>query len=177
MKQSKSLPISKQMVWQAYRKVKVNKGSAGVDNQSIETFDADMINNLYKLWNRLASGSYFLPAVKEVEIPKGNGKVRKLGIATVSDRIAQTVVKDYLEGFVEPAFHPCSFGYRPGRSAHQALEQATLNCRKLDMVIDLDIQRFFDEIDHKLLMTAVGKHTMEGWVLMYVERWLKAPVQ
>lgn len=177
MNGTKSIPISKEMVWEAYWKVKANGGSAGVDDQSIKDFDKDMSGNLYKLWNRLSSGSYFPPAVKEVEIPKEGGKVRKLGIPTVSDRIAQMVVKIYVEPKIEPIFHASSFGYRPGKSAHQALEQAAANCRLYDMVIDLDIQSFFDEIDHELLRKALERHVSEKWVLMYVDRWLQAPVQ
>jgi RNA-directed DNA polymerase len=177
MNESKSLPITKRMVWKAYMSVRASNGSAGVDNESLEDFAADLYNNLYKLWNRLTSGSYFPSAVKEVEIPKGEGKVRKLGIPTVSDRIAQMVVKEYLEPKLEPVFHGSSFGYRPQRSAHQALEQANMNCRTYDMVIDLDIQGFFDEIDHELMLKALQKHIQEKWVLLYVERWLKAPVQ
>lgn len=177
MEESKSLPITKRMVWKAYMRVKASNGGAGIDNESLEDFAADLYSNLYKLWNRLASGSYFPPAVKEVEIPKGEGKVRKLGIPTVSDRIAQMVLKQYLEPKLEPVFHCNSFGYRPQRSAHQALEQADVNCRKFDMVIDLDIKGFFDEIDHELLFKALRKHTQEKWVLMYAGRWLNASVQ
>lgn len=173
----KSTPISKQMVWEAYLKVRSNGGSAGVDGQSIRAFDANLSNNLYKLWNRLASGSYFPPAVKEVEIPKEGGKVRKLGIPTVGDRIAQMVIKDLIEPRIEPLFHNSSFGYRPGKSAHNALEQAALSCRTYDMVIDLDIEAFFDEIDHELLMKALARHVPERWILMYVARWLEAPVR
>jgi RNA-directed DNA polymerase len=165
------------MVWEAYQKVRANGGSAGVDEQSIREFDANLSGNLYKLWNRLTSGSYFPPAVKEVEIPKEGGKVRKLGIPTVSDRIAQMVIKAVIEPRLEPIFHSSSFGYRPGKSAHHALEQAALNCRTYDMVIDLDIQAFFDEIDHELLMKALECHVTERWILMYVKRWLEAPVQ
>ncbi|GAA3934484.1 group II intron reverse transcriptase/nicotine-degrading enzyme NicX [Chitinophaga oryziterrae] len=165
------------MVWEAYHKVRANGGSAGVDEESIKDFDANLSNNLYKLWNRLTSGSYFPPAVKEVEIPKEGGKVRKLGIPTVSDRIAQMVVKDLIEPGLEPVFHSSSFGYRPGKSAHNALEQATHNCRTYDMVIDLDIQAFFDEIDHELLKKALARHVTERWIIMYVTRWLEAPVQ
>jgi len=177
MNESKSIPISKQMVWNAYQKVRANGGSAGVDRQSIEDFEQNLSDNLFKLWNRLASGSYFPPAVKEVEIPKANGKVRKLGIPTVSDRVAQMVIKDYLEPTIDPLFHPNSFGYRPGRSAHHALDQAKRNCWDLDWVVDLDIQSFFDEIDHDMLLKALQKHTTEKWVLMYVKRWLTVPVE
>ena len=174
---SKLIPISKRMVWEAYQKVRANGGSAGTDEQSIEEFEANLSGNLYKLWNRLTSGSYFPPAVKEVEIPKEGGKVRKLGIPTVGDRIAQMVIKVLIEPRLEPIFHSSSFGYRPGKSAHHALEQAALNCRTYDMVVDLDIQAFFDEIDHELLMKALERHVTERWILMYVKRWLEAPVQ
>lgn len=150
----RSLPITKEMVWQAYQKVKANKGSAGVDEESIEMFDANLSNNLYKLWNRLSSGSYFPQAVKSVEIPKGNGKVRQLGIPTVADRIAQMVVKMHLEPKLDTHFHGSSFGYRPGKSAHQALKQATMHCRKFDMVIDLDIQGFFAAVARIIWITA-----------------------
>jgi RNA-directed DNA polymerase len=174
MKESKSQSITKQMVWNAYRKVKANGGSAGVDGMSIEKFDEHLEDNLYKLWNRLNSGSYFPPPVKEVEIPKESGKPRKLGIPTVADRVAQMVVKEHLEPAIDPHFHPSSFGFRPGRSAHMALAQTQKNCWKMAWVIDLDIQNFFDEIDHDLLMKALKRHTREKWVLLYVERWLKA---
>lgn len=177
MNELKSIPISKEMVWIAYQKVKANRGSAGIDEQSIKDFDTKLSGNLYILWNRLASGSYFPPAVKEVEIPKAGGKVRKLGIPTVSDRIAQTVIKDLLEPRLEQEFHCSSFGYRPLKSAHQALKQAAYNCRKYDMVIDLDIQSFFDEINHELLRKALARHVPENWILMYVDRWLAAPIQ
>lgn len=173
---SKSQPVTKVMVWNAYQKVKANGGSAGIDGVSIAKFDEDLPGNLYKLWNRLASGSYFPPPVKRVEIPKAGGKLRTLGIPTVADRIAQMVVKDHLEPKIEPHFHQNSFGYRPGRSAHMALAQARTNCWKMKWVIDLDIQSFFDELDHELLMKALQRHTGEKWVLMYVERWLKAPM-
>jgi len=177
LKQAKPFPITKRQVWQAYKRVKANAGAAGVDGESIEAFDADRANNLYKLWNRLASGSYMPPPVKRVEMPKGDGGVRALGIPTVADRIAQTVVKQVLEPELEPHFHPDSYGYRPGQSAHQAIEQARRRCWRNDWVVDLDIQAYFDEIDHGLLMRALRYHTEERWVLLYIERWLKAPVE
>lgn len=176
MKETKSQPITKQMVWEAYKRVKSNRGSAGIDRVSLEDYEADLEDNLYKLWNRLASGSYFPPPVKEVEIPKGDGKMRKLGIPTVSDRVAQMVVKSYLEPKLEGEFHDWSYGYRPGRSAHQAVEAARRNCWYSDWVIDLDIKGFFDELDHGLLHKALEKHNEEKWVTIYVDRWLKAPV-
>jgi group II intron reverse transcriptase/maturase len=175
--ETKSVPISKEQIWLAYKKVKANQGSAGVDNISMEEFDAQRSKHLYKLWNRLASGSYFPPAVKEVEIPKKDGKVRKLGIPTIGDRVAQMVVKDYLEARFEKIFSPNSYGYRPDRSAHQALEKVRQNCRKTDWVIDLDIKGFFDNIDHDRLMLAVQKHVPEKWCLLYIQRWLTMPVQ
>lgn len=134
-------------------------------------------DNLYKLWNRLASGSYFAPPVLEVEIPKKYGRIRKLGIPTVGDRIAQMVGKEGLEPEVEPLFHRNSYGYRPGKSAHDAIEKARTQCWRCDWAIDLDIKGLFDSLDHKLLMRAVRKHTKEKWKLMYIERWLKAPIE
>lgn len=175
--ETKSVPISKEQIWLAYKKVKSNQGSAGVDGISMEEFDAQRSKHLYKLWNRMASGSYFPPAVKEVEIPKKDGKVRKLGIPTIADRVAQTVVKDYLEARFEKIFSPNSYGYRPDKSAHQALEKVRQNCRKTDWVIDLDIKGFFDNIDHDRLMLAVQKHVSEKWCLTYIQRWLTMPVQ
>lgn len=165
------------MVWEAYRLVRANKGSAGVDGLSTEEFDADRKKHLYKLWNRMASGSYFPPPVKEVEIPKKDGKVRKLGIPTISDRIGQMVVKQFLEPRLEKIFSTNSYGYRPDRNAHQALESVRNNCRKTDWVIDLDIKGFFDNIDHNKLMLAVEKHVPERWVRFYIRRWLAVPVQ
>jgi len=175
--ETKSVPVSREMVWAAYKKVKANKGSAGVDEISMEEFDADRSKHLYKLWNRMASGSYFPPPVKEVEIPKKDGKVRKLGVPTIADRIGQMVIKDYLEPRFEKIFSSSSYGYRPNRNAHQALEQVRNNCRKADWVIDLDIKGFFDNIDHKRLLLALKKHVSENWCIMYIKRWLTAPVQ
>ena len=175
--ETKSIPVSKEQVWLAYKKVKSNQGGAGVDQISMEEFDANRSKHLYKLWNRLASGSYFPPPVKEVEIPKKDGKVRKLGIPTIADRVAQMVVKEYLEARFEKIFSPNSYGYRPDRNAHQALEKVRQNCRKTDWVIDLDIKGFFDNIDHERLMLAVQKHVPEKWCLLYIQRWLTMPVQ
>lgn len=177
MIKQKSQPISKRQVWNAYKKVKANKGSAGVDSINLEDYEVSLEDNLYKLWNRLASGSYFPPPVLEVEIPKRDGRIRKLGIPTVGDRIAQMVVKEGLEPKVGPLFHRNSYGYRPGKSAHDAIEKARTQCWRCDWVIDLDIKGLFDNLDHKLLMRAVKKHTKEKGVLMYIERWLKAPVE
>lgn len=175
--ETKSVPISREMIWQAYKKVRSNQGGAGVDQLSMEEFDINRSKHLYKLWNRMASGSYFPPAVKEVEIPKKDGKVRKLGIPTISDRVGQMVVKDYLEPRFENIFSPNSYGYRPGKNAHQALEAVRKNCRRTDWVIDLDIKAFFDNIDHEKLLKAVEKHVTEKWCILYIKRWLEMPVQ
>ncbi len=176
MIRQKSQPISKQQVMAAFKKVKANKGCAGVDEENLARYEAKLKDNLYKLWNRLTSGSYFPPPVLEVEIPKDNGGVRKLGIPTVGDRIAQTVVRDYLEPQVEFEFHRNSYGYRRGTGAHIAIEKARRLCWSCDWVIDLDIKGFFDNLSHGLLMQMVRRHTEAKWVLMYVERWLKASV-
>lgn len=173
----KSLPITKQMVWEAYKKVKRKRGSAGVDGINFEEFEANLSKHLYKIWNRLSSGSYFPPAVKTVAIPKKNGGERLLGIPSISDRIAQTVIKDYIEPRLEAVFSEHSYGYRPLKSAHDAVSQVRQNCFKHAWVIDLDIKGFFDNIDHELLMKAVEKHVEEKWVKMYIIRWLKAAVQ
>ncbi len=173
----KSQTISKHQVWRAYKKVRANRGSAGIDNVSLEEFGLSLEDNLYKLWNRMASGSYFPPPVMEVEIPKKDGKIRKLGIPTVSDRIAQMVVREELQPHVDQVFNRNSYGYRPGKSAHGAIEKARSLCWKYDWVVDLDIKGFFDNLDHELLMLAVNRHTDQKWIKMYIERWLKAPVQ
>ena len=177
MSEAKPFSISKQEVWEAYQKVKANHGAAGVDGQSIAEFETRVKDNLYRLWNRMSSGSYFPPPVRTVTIPKANGGERTLGIPTVSDRIAQMVVKSRLELVVDPLFHPDSYGYRPGKSALEAVGQTRQRCWKLDWVIDLDIKGFFDNIDHDLLMRAVKKHAKDKWMVLYIERWLKAPAQ
>jgi len=177
MSEAKPFSISKQEVWEAYQKVKANHGAAGVDGQSIAEFETRVKDNLYRLWNRMSSGSYFPPPVRTVTIPKANGGERTLGIPTVSDRIAQMVVKSRLEPVVDPLFHPDSYGYRPGKSALEAVGQTRQRCWKLDWVIDLDIKGFFDNIDHDLLMRAVKKHAKDKWMVLYIERWLKAPAQ
>ena len=164
------------MVLEAYRKVRSNKGSAGVDKVSMEEFNANRSKHLYKLWNRMASGSYFPPPVKEVEIPKKDGTVRKLGVPTISDRVGQMVIKMFIEPRLEEEFSPNSYGYRPWKNAHQALANVRENCWKQDWVIDLDIKGFFDNIDHNKLMLAVEKHIPENWVMLYIKRWLEAPV-
>jgi RNA-directed DNA polymerase len=177
-KSAKPFVISKWVVWEAYEKVRANQGAAGVDGESIAAFEVDLQANLYKLWNRLSSGSYFPPPARAVEIPKAGGKrVRTLGVPTVSDRIAQTVVKLYLEPEVEPIFHPDSYGYRPGRSALDAVATCRERCFKQHWVIDLDIRSCFDSLDHSLVLRAVSKHTDLRWVLLYIERWLTAPLQ
>ena len=177
MSEAKPYRISKQEVWKAYEKVKANKGAAGVDEQSIEDFDKKLKDNLYKIWNRMSSGSYFPPPVLAVEIDKDGGGKRKLGIPTVSDRIAQMVVKSRLEPEVEPLFVPDSYGYRPRKSALEAVGQARQRCWEYDWVIDLDIKGFFDNIDHELMDRAVRKHAKDEWAILYIERWLKAPLQ
>ena len=173
---AKPFSISKRVVWEAYKEVRANKGAPGVDGKSLEDFEGDLKGNLYKIWNRMSSGSYFPPPVKRVEIPKGDGKTRPLGIPTVADRVAQMVAKKYLEPEVEPQFHPDSYGYRPNKSATDAVGTARERCWKYSWVVDLDIKGFFDNIDHGLMMRAVRKHTECQWVLLYAERWLKAPV-
>ena len=164
------------MIWEAYKKVRANKGSAGVDSISMEEFDANRSKHLYKLWNRMASGSYFPPMVKQVEIPKKDGNVRKLGIPTISDRVGQMVVKMYIEPRLEKVFSTNSYGYRPYRNAHQALTAVRTNCWKTDWVIDLDIKGFFDNIDHSKLMLAIERHVPENWAKLYIARWLASPV-
>jgi RNA-directed DNA polymerase len=169
--------ISKWEVWEAYKKVRANQGAAGVDGQSIAEFEGDVKDNLFKIWNRMSSGSYFPPPVRRVDIPKDNGGTRPLGIPTVADRIAQMVAKRYLEPILEKYFHPDSYGYRPEKSAIEAIGVARQRCWRYNWVLDLDIRGFFDNIDHDLLMRAVRKHTDCKWVILYIERWLKAPVQ
>ena len=175
MAKSKSYQIPKCLFVDAWKKVKQNRGSPGVDGQTIEEFEERLQDNLYKLWNRMSSGSYFPVAVRLCEIPKIDGKVRTLGIPTVSDRVAQMVVKMMLEPKIDPKFHQDSYGYRPGKSAIEAVGKARERCWQMNWVIDLDIKGFFDNIDHDLMLKAVKKHTQEPWILMYVERWLKAP--
>jgi len=174
--ETKSQPITKLMVWQAYKKVKSNKGSAGIDQMSWEDLNKDLPIHLYKLWNRLTSGSYFPVPVKQVKIPKKDGGVRKLGVPTLLDRIAQQVVREHLEQQLEPLFHESSFGYRPNRNAHQAVKQSERNCFGHDFVVDLDIKGFFDNINHELMMKALMHYCKDEWVSMYVSRWLKAGI-
>ena len=174
----KPFEISKREVWEAYRQVKANRGAPGVDEVTLGEFETDLENNLYRIWNRMSSGSYFPPPVKAVEIPKphGNG-TRTLGVPTVVDRIAQTVVARRLEAKVEPIFHPDSYGYRPGRSALDAVAACRQRCWKSDWIVDLDIRSFFDSVPWELVVKAVAAHSTDPWVLLYVKRWLAAPLQ
>jgi RNA-directed DNA polymerase len=176
-KKAKPFCISKKEVWEAYQRVKANKGAAGTDGQTIEDFERKLKKNLYKIWNRMASGSYFPPPVRTVKIPKKSGGERSLGIPTVADRIAQQVAKARLEPEVDSRFHADSYGYRPGKSALDAVGQARQRCWRYDWVIDLDIKAFFDNLDQSLLLRAVKKHASQQWMVLYLERWLKAPVQ
>jgi group II intron reverse transcriptase/maturase len=173
----KPFAISKRLVWEAWRKVKANRGAAGVDEESIQAFEENLSGNLYKVWNRMSSGSYMPPPVRAVEIPKKKGGSRMLGVPTVADRVAQTVAYLYLEPEAEPVFHPDSYGYRPGRSAHDALATCRQRCWRYDWALDLDLKSFFDSLDHSLVLKAVAHHTDLRWILLYVERWLKAPLQ
>ncbi|WP_329143128.1 group II intron reverse transcriptase/maturase [Streptomyces sp. NBC_01456] len=174
----KSFEISKREVWEAYEGVKANKGAPGVDGQSIDDFEKDLKNNLYKIWNRMSSGTYFPPPVRAVEIPKAHGGgTRILGVPTISDRVAQTVVARHLGVRVEPVFHADSYGYRPGRSALDAVERCRERCWKKDWVIDLDVQKFFDSVRWDLIVKAVEANTDAVWVILYVKRWLQAPLQ
>ena len=176
--QDKPFVIPKSMVWEAYRRVAANKGAPGVDGQDLEEFEADLEGNLYKIWNRMSSGSYFPPPVRAVEIPKPHSLgTRMLGVPTIADRIAQSVVAAYLEPLVEPRFHWDSYGYRPGRSAHDALAACRQRCWKYDWTIDLDVQKFFDTVPWDLMVRAVQAVTDCPWVLLYVTRWLSATLQ
>lgn len=174
---TKPFVIPKMLVWNAFQRVKANGGSAGVDHESIAKFEEHLGDNLYKLWNRMGSGSYFPPPVKAVPIPKKSGGVRLLGVPTVADRVAQTVVKQVLEPVLEPVFDRDSFGYRPGRSALDAVELVRRRSWKYDWVVEFDIKGLFDNIDHTLLLRAVRKHCTIPWILLYIERWLKAPME
>lgn len=174
MDEAKPFSISRREVWEAFKRVKANQGAAGVNGQSIAEFEANLAGNLYKLWNRMSSGSYFPPPVRRVE---ANGGTRPLGIPTVADRIAQEVVRRKLEPILEPMFHTDSYGYRPGKSAIDAVGRARERCFRSDWVLDLDIKGFFDNIDWELMLKAVRRHTDCPWVLLYVGRWLRSPVQ
>jgi RNA-directed DNA polymerase len=177
MDKAKSYHISKHVVFEAYKRVKANGGAEGVDGVTIKEFEEKLEDNLYKIWNRMSSGSYFPPPVKAVEIPKPDGKKRKLGIPTVSDRIAQMVVKIYLEPMIDPIFHKDSYGYRPNKSGLDAVKITRERCWKYNWVIDIDIKGFFDNLDHELMMKAAKKHTQEPWILLYMQRWLQAPIK
>lgn len=174
--EAKPFDIPKRLIWDAWKRVAANKGASGVDRESIDVFQNQLGRNLYKLWNRMSSGSYLPAPVRQVMIPKSDGSQRALGIPTVADRTAQMVVKMVLESRLEEIFHPSSFGYRPGRSAKDAVALARQNCWRFNWVLDLDIKAFFDTINHDLMMRAVEKHVPEKWIRLYIKRWLEAPV-
>lgn len=174
---AKSFEIPKRLIWEAWKRVAANHGGPGVDRESIEIFQNRLARNLYALWNRMSSGSYFPQPVKEVLIPKGDGQFRPLGIPTVTDRVAQMAVKLMVEPGIDTIFHSSSFGYRPHKSAHQAVTQARNNCWRYAWVVDIDLKSFFDTIDHGLLTRAVAKHVAEPWARLYIKRWLESPVQ
>ena len=176
--QVKPFDIPKQMAWEAYRRVAANEGAPGVDRQTLDEFEEDLKNNLFKIWNRMSSGSYFPPPVRAVEIPKPHGGgVRLLGVPTVADRVAQTVVAMHLGEKAEPRFHPDSYGYRPKKAAWDAVGVCRQRCWKYDWAIDLDVQKFFDSVPWDLIVRAVETVTDTSWVLLYVKRWLAAPLQ
>ena len=177
MNQTKPYDLPKRLIYEAWQRIKANKGGAGVDGQSLNDYEADLKGNLYKLWNRMSSGSYFPQAVKRVHIPKADGGERPLGIPAVADRIAQMAVKMEIEDELEVHFHTDSYGYRPNKSAHQAVEQVKRRCWKRAWVLDIDIKGFFDTINHDLLMKAVDKHVKKPWQRLYISRWLQAPVR
>lgn len=178
MNKTKSFDIPKQLIWRAYKQVSKNKGAAGVDEVSITKFEENLKDNLYKLWNRMSSGSYFPEPVKAVAIPKDTGGGQRiLGVPSVFDRIGQTAASMYLEPLVEPKFHEDSYGYRPNKSALDGVDTARKRCWRYDWTIDLDITGFFDNLDHELVLQANKKHTNCKWVILYVERWMKAPIQ
>lgn len=175
MDETKPFKISKQVVLEAFYKVKANRGSYGIDEQTIEEYEQNLKNNLYKLWNRMSSGTYFPKPVKAVAIPKKNGGKRILGIPTVEDRVAQMVAKMYLEPKVEPVFYEDSYGYRPNKSAIDAIEITRKRCWKYEWVLEFDVKGLFDNIRHDYLIKLVERHTEEKWIIIYVERWLKTP--
>ena len=175
--QRKPFEIPKALVWAAYHDVRKNRGAPGCDGQTLTEFDQQRDRNLYKIWNRLCSGTYFPPPVREKRIPKDNGKERVLGIPTVSDRIAQGAVKRFVEAKLDPIFHDDSYGYRPGRSAHDALRQCATRCWQYSWVLEVDIRAFFDHVRHDLVIKALEHHQMPSWVILYCRRWLEAPMQ
>lgn len=174
--QRKAFEIPKRLVWKAYQEVRKNKGAAGCDGQTIKQFDENRNANLYKIWNRLSSGSYFPPPVLEKGVPKADGKERVLGIPTVSDRIAQGAVKLFVEEKLDPVFHTDSYGYRPNKSAHLALSRCEERCRRYSWVLEIDIKGFFDNVRHDLIIKALHHHQMPRWVILYCTRWLEAPM-
>ena len=176
MKQGKAFDIPKTLVWQSYQMVRRNRGAPGVDGQTLTQFDENRDHNLYKIWNRLCSGSYFPPPVLSKSLVKSDGGERILGIPTVADRIAQGAVKLYMEAILDPLFHEDSYGYRRGRSAHQALERCAQRCTTYSWVLEIDIKSFFDTVRHDLIIKALAHHGMPRWVLLYCQRWLEAPV-
>lgn len=175
--QGKAFEIPKALVWKSYREVRRNKGGPGCDGQTIAKFDCNRDRNLYKIWNRLCSGSYLPPAVREKRIPKEDGSERILGIPTVSDRIAQGAIKQYVETQLDPIFHADSYGYRPGKSAHQALKRCSERCWNHSWVLEIDISAFFDNVKHDLIIRALEHHQMPRWIILYCTRWLQAPIQ
>lgn len=174
---AKPIQIAKREVFEAWQRVRANRGSAGIDGQTIADYEQKLSKNLYKLWNRMSSGSYFPRAVKRVEIPKADGGKRPLGIPTVNDRVAQEVVRKRLEIEVEPIFHNDSYAFRPKKTAQDAIAKCRRECWKNAWVLDVDIQKFFDTINHDLMLKAVTKHCREKWEVIYIERWLKAPIE
>ena len=177
MKGAKPINIDKRIVYEAFKRVKFNGGGAGIDNVRMADYESNMSDNLYKLWNRMSSGSYFPQPVKLVEIPKSGGGTRPLGIPAIEDRIAQMTAMLKIEPLIDPHFHRDSYGYRPNRSAHDAVAAAQERCFRYAWVLDMDITKFFDTIDHELLMKAIRCHVEERWILMYIERWIKVPYQ
>lgn len=173
----RAFAISREEILTAWKRVRAKGGKGGVDGEGIKSFEEKQEKNLFKLWNRMSSGSYHPKAVLRVEIPKGNGEKRELGIPTILDRVAQQVVRARLEEILEPIFHQDSYGYRKNQSAPVAVKSCRARCWSYDWVLDVDIQKFFDSIDHELMMKAVRHHCDEKWMVMYIERWLKAPVQ
>lgn len=177
MTQRRAFEIPKSLVWASYHDARRNRGAPGSDGQTLMQFDRQRDRNLYKIWNRLCSGSYLPPPVREKRIPKDNGKERVLGIPTVADRVAQDAVKRYVEAVLDPKFHADSYGYRPGKSAHDALRQCAIRCRTYNWVLEVDISAFFDHVRHDLIIKALEHHQMPGWVILYCRRWLEAPMQ